>query len=178
MAVKHAESETSRSWGADPAPDAGPPLQAGPVACARWLMGILDQQLSMFASLDALSIEQSAAVIRNDTDGLLGVLARRERVIQTIVELSDRVTPVRATWPDLAALVPEDQRSELRRRMDAIEAAVHQISQRDDADRSALERERGNIAEELATMGRARGAVNAYAAPVSHQGPRFQDRTG
>ena len=171
-------SDTPRHQSAEDALGIAPSLADGPRAAATWLTRVLDRQLELFASLDTLSRQQSQCVVNGDTDSLLAILARRDVIIHAIVSLSERIAPINAAWPDLAAVVPEQQRAELRRRIDAIDAAVRDIAQRDDADRSALEQARGTIADELVSIGRVRGAVNAYAPAPSFPSPRFQDRTG
>lgn len=173
-----APSRISPAQRAETAPGDAPPISAGPVIGAQWLMRILDRQIEQFAALDALSRQQSAAVTSGDTDTLLAVLAKREDVIRAIVELSERVAPVNAAWPDLASVLPDQMRVDLRHRIDAIDKAARDIAQRDDADRTALESARTAIADELVAMGRVRGAVNAYARPATTTAPRFQDRTG
>lgn len=178
MAVRHTTIDAHHAPGADDALGTAPPVSAGPQPCAAWLSRVLDRQLELFGSLDTLSKAQSASVASGDTDTLLNILARREDIIRAIVSLSERVAPINATWPDLASVLPQAQRVELRRRIDAIDHAVREIAKRDDADRSALERERGSIADELVSMGRVRGAVNAYAPAKPIPGPRFQDQTG
>lgn len=178
MAVMNPARETEHPRDARPALAGKPPIEAGAVACAEWLAGLLDRQLDLFGRLDRLSLEQSASVAEGNADALLSILGRRDVVIQEISELSERVGPIRSAWPDLSAVVPERYRRELRARMDAIEAAVRAINERDDADRKAMERERGAIVEELSAIGRARGAMNAYSASSGAASPRFQDRKG
>jgi hypothetical protein len=178
MAVMNPASDNQRAQSAKSASCGAPPVAAGAVACAEWLTRVLDRQLALFARLDELSREQSSSVSSGDADTLLSILARRENVIRDIAELSERVSPVRSTWPDLSSVVPEAQRRELRTRMDAIDRAVRVINERDEADRRVMERERGAIAEELSSMGRVRGAVSAYSSPQGVNSPRYQDRTG
>ena len=74
--------------------------------------------------------------------------------------------------------LPEQERRRLDERVAEMGALVERIGRRDDADRAALEYQRGAVAEEIKGLGRGRGAIAAYSQGAGPGAPQFQDRTG
>ena len=114
-----------------------------------------------------------------DTDGVLEVLGRRQRIIDRIVVLNAELAP-RERREELMAALSAIERERVRARVDEIAQAVERVRARDDQDRDAMERRRTGIAGEVSGLARARGAVAAYGAPRAAEGggARFQDREG
>jgi hypothetical protein len=136
---------------------------------------LLTLQHEFFTQLDSLSAEQSALVDGERTPELLELLGRRQRLIDGIAEINGLLAPARAQWSEIMAGLPEEMRLRVNRRLDALAGLAARIAQRDEADRARLEGRRDAVAGELARVGRARGAIGAYAGP-SGGGARFQDR--
>lgn len=147
---------------------------------ARRLAGIIDEEHALCVELDGLSVAQSAMVEGGDTDGVLEVLGRRQRIIDRIVVLNAELAPLRERRDELMAALPASERERVRARVDEIAQAVERVRARDEQDRDAMERRRTGIAGELSGLARARGAVAAYGAPRAAEGggARFQDREG
>ncbi|MBX3403560.1 MAG: hypothetical protein KF699_09140 [Phycisphaeraceae bacterium] len=147
---------------------------------ARRLAGIIEEEHALCVELDGLSIAQSAMVEGGDTDGVLEVLGRRQRIIDRIVVLNAELAPLRDRREQLMAALPAIERERVRARVDEIAQTVERVRARDEQDRDAMERRRTGIAGELSGLARARGAVAAYGTPRGPDGggARFQDREG
>jgi hypothetical protein len=158
--------------------DAGPTPGTDPGA--RRLAGIIDEEHALCLELDGLSVAQSAMVEGGDTEGVLEVLGRRQRIIDRIVTLNAELAPLRERRDELMAALPAQERERVRSKVGEIAQTVERVRARDEQDRLAMERRRAGIAGELSGLARARGAVAAYAAPRGHDGggARFQDREG
>lgn len=141
------------------------------------LARILDRQLSLYGQLAALAAEQSRFIDAEETDGLLEILGRRERLIEQIALTNTEVAPFTQSWDRLAPTLPSRHRIELRQRFDSVAKLVDQIAERDDADRKRLEVRRAQIGQEIEGLSNVRGAINAYTRP-STSGPIFQDSRG
>lgn len=166
-----------------PAPPAAHRAQPpnDPEVWAPRLARILDRQHALYEQLAALAADQSRCIDSEETDGLLEILGRRERLIEEIAATNQEVSPFTLAWDRLAPTLPERHRAALRQRFDSVAKLVDQIAERDDADRKRLETRRTQIGQEiegLTNANRARGAVNAYTRPASPSGPIFQDSRG
>ncbi len=139
---------------------------------------LLDRQLGLYARLDELSKSQTAHIEGDETDALLGVLARRQTVIEEITGVNAELGPFRDRWESLARALNDDEKSQLRGRFEALETLVNSISQRDEEDRRTLEQRRRSVGSELESLTRGRGAVAAYGSGGVSKGggARFQDR--
>lgn len=166
-----------------------------------WLpavIGLLDEQRGLFRELDGLSEQQSRFVSTGETDRLLSVLAQKQRVVERVQGVNDALQPYMTDWATRVAALPERSRVLLRSRTDELGALAAQVQARDESDRAALEASSRVIADDLASMARARGAARAYGGhvapglggggllgggPAGHgagatRGPMYQDRRG
>lgn len=159
-------------------------MASAPPPAELWLESVvelLDRQRSLFRELDALSVEQSGHVGSGDTERLLGVLARKQSLIERVQEVSVGLQPFMAEWAQKVAALPERSRVLLRTRTDELETLATSVQVRDDADRAALESQSRVIGVELASAAKAQGASRAYSKSGGSggpMGPRFQDRQG
>lgn len=145
--------------------------------CGR-VAELLDRQETLFLRLDALSRLQSRHVRDEETDELLRVLAERQSVVDSLDETSRELEPYRVRWERVLDAARPDQRGRLARQVERLAELAAEIAARDDADRRAIERRRDSLAEDLAGVGRVRGAVAAYGGPRQRPQPKFQDREG
>lgn len=150
---------------------------ADPSRLAARLDTILTEHESLYERLDALSERQSGLIDEDKTDELLGVLAERQRVVDRLLTIGEDLKPFQARWDDLLARLDGERRESLRAKVHGIQEAARRVNERDDRDRARLAAQRKSLADEIAGVGRSRGALNAYggrAAPT----PRYQDRQG
>lgn len=141
------------------------------------LARLLDHQRGLYEELAALAREQSRCIDADETDGLLEVLGKRQRVIEEISRTNQEVSPFTQAWDRLAPSLSESDRRELRARFDAVGALVEKIAAGDEADRKRLEARRVKVGQEIEGLSAARGALKAYARPAATS-PMFQDSRG
>ena len=138
---------------------------------------LLGMQQALFERLEALGLRQGELIDGDDSAGLLELLAQRQRLIDSIAEVSATLEPFRARWSSLVRSLPEAERYRLNRRLDILADLAGRIAVRDEADRARLERRRDAVGAELTWISRWRGAVAAYGgAGGDGPAPRFQDR--
>ncbi|MGE3106830.1 MAG: flagellar export chaperone FlgN [Phycisphaerales bacterium] len=147
---------------------------------ASFLSGVLGEQRDLCRTLAAMCEQQGVLVRTGDSDGLMRVLSHRQALIDRISELSDLITPYRATWESRVLGIDPSKRRELESAIEEITSLIEQIGRQDDADRAALESQRATLSRELEGINRGRGAIGAYsgASGAGSAGPRFQDCNG
>lgn len=150
----------------------------GPESDAQRMAGLIGDQHALCVELDSLSRAQSAMVEGGDTDGVLEVLGRRQRIIDRMTQLNESLSPLRERREQMLGALSPAERERVRGRIDEIAAMVERVRSRDDQDRAAMERRRSSIATEITGIARGRGAVAAYSGTRAPEGPRFQDRNG
>lgn len=150
----------------------------GPAADAQRMVGLIGDQHALCVELDGLSRAQSAMVEGGDTDGVLEVLGRRQRLIDRMTQLNESLAPLRERREQMLGALSPAERERVRSRIDEINELVERVRARDDEDRAAMERRRTSIATEISGLARGRGAVAAYSGARTVDGPRFQDRNG
>ncbi|MBL0927994.1 MAG: flagellar export chaperone FlgN [Phycisphaerales bacterium] len=157
-----------------------PTPHENPDAWVPRLSRVLDRQADLYVQLSALCDEQSAAVASGATDELLGVLSRRQVVIEQIAGLNGELAPFQGVWVEQSSALPERHREAIRERMARLDGLMSSIRARDDADRRELERRRTVVGAELNSAARAGQAAAAYGAArgAGDTAARFQDRKG
>lgn len=149
---------------------------------AGWLPAlesILDEQDRSTTELETLSERQAGLVERSETDELLTLLGRRQRLLDAALGSAHRLEPFVRRWDEFMGALPQERRGEIIGRVRAIQDRIDRIGARDERDRADLARQRQTITAELAGVGNSRGALAAYANPGQRTpNPRFQDRNG
>jgi len=145
---------------------------------AQRMAGLIGDQHALCTELESLSRAQSAMVEGGDTDGVLEVLGRRQRIIDRIAQLNESLAPMRERREQVLASLGNAERERIRTSIDQINELIERVRARDEQDRESMERRRTGIATELSGLARGRGAVAAYSGTRAPEGPRFQDRNG
>jgi len=156
-------------------PLAGEGETLGPSPSAERVLGEFRALIEEYNVLDGLSRRQAGLIRAGDSESLLRLLDEREGVIARLERYSRRLAPVRARWGAFTESLSASERDELRGVMDQLTEIAGKIAQRDDADRSALEQRRGEIAREMGGVANSKRAMNAYTQGTN--GPNFQDRS-
>ena len=145
---------------------------------ARRMAVLINDQRSLCIELESLSRAQATLIEGGDTDGVLEVLGKRQRIVDRMTHLNGDLTPLRENREELLGALDEASRRHVRECIDEINDLVERVRARDEEDRRTMEQRRAAIAGEIAGVTKARGAVAAYGAPRGTYGPRFQDRQG
>lgn len=140
---------------------------------------ILDEQLGLYRRLDELSQSQAGVIESGDSDALLTVLGQRQTIVERITALNADLEPFTSRWDTLSLRVPGTKKQSIRARLDELETLVGSITQRDEHDRAALEKQRAAVSSDLVGLGHQKSAHNAYVgSPRQGHVPRYQDRQG
>jgi hypothetical protein len=155
-----------------------------PMLWAPRLERILGRQLGLYRQLAELSNRQHDLVERDQTDGLMAVLADRQRLIDQIADINGEVEPFAAHWVTLAAKLNDTQRASIGVQLGELDELVASISARDEHDRSVLESRRAEASSALDGLSKRKAAMGAYGGGATSTGcgprpdARFQDRKG
>jgi hypothetical protein len=141
----------------------------------EWIVGRLAQMRELYTRLDELSREQSSLIDSGDTDSLLHLLGRRERLVEQIGQVGAELEPYRRRWGELIESLPEPVRGDVKRGVEHLSALAGAIASRDEDDRRTMEDQRRAVNSELAELSRGRSALAAYS-PGAGKGARMQDR--
>lgn len=154
---------------------------------SEWLPAViraLDEQQVLCSRLAELGDEQALHVQAGRTEELMRVLGDRQQLLDRIVRINSRLEPFRSRRENLLPRLNDQQRGQIEQRIESIAGLVDRVRRRDDQDRQILELQRKTVADELAGIGKLKGAVAAYAgaaetvARSSTRGARFQDHMG
>lgn len=138
---------------------------------------LLTDQIELCKELTGLARSQRDCIGRNDPDELLGVLGRRQAVIERLRSIAEEARPLREQWS--GGLDGADERvvARVRRLISELTDMMRTIAENDAEDRKRMERSRDDLAGRLAGVAKSRGAISAYGVSQAG-GPRFQDREG
>jgi uncharacterized protein (DUF885 family) len=158
-----------------PGADFGP--HQNPDVWGPRLVRVLERQVGLYQQLDELGDEQSRMVRDGDADRLIGLLARRQELVDQVTELNRDLEPFTAQWDVLSERLPSQHRQTVQGYIAQLDTLVETITKRDQADHTALEERRGALASTMGSVGRSKQAIAAYATARS-QSPRYQDTEG
>jgi hypothetical protein len=141
------------------------------------LLDLLEDQRHLISNLAGLATEQSVLVAEGRTDALLGVLARRQQIIDQVVARQDEFIELTTGMEARIAAARPEQRERIRTLIEAIAGGLTKVMACDEADQRELEVVRDRTKQEVAALDGARQARQAYRKPGSVP-TRFADERG
>lgn len=148
-----------------------------PPAWPQPLIDALEHQQSLVDQLVPLVQKQAAMIESGRTDALLGLLGRRQQIIDQLTGSQAGLGELTQDLEQRLAKVPSEQREHIRSLIDYIGNALNDVMGRDDQDRQALEAGREGLKRELADVNAARQARSAYMQGKAVNN-RFADQKG
>lgn len=149
----------------------------------RRLHRLIRAQRDLYRQLHDLATQQRQALENGSTQAVLGVLARRQGVIDELTEVAGKVSAAGARWSELADELPDDERADLRSTVDEVKRLAEEVMHRDAEDEATLRGMRREAGGELRTFHASRSAASAYqqgrvqqASAPSAAPSRFADR--
>jgi hypothetical protein len=144
---------------------------------AESLIELLQRQETVVNELAALARQQAELIRESRTDALLGLLTRRQQLIERFAGAQDELGRLTADLDRRLEAVSHDQRERIQRLLSDISGRLAQVMERDEEDQQVLEAARNRTRDELAAVGATRQARRAY---LGRRGPenRFADRRG
>jgi hypothetical protein len=118
---------------------------------------------------------QRRLIADDDPSALLSLLSQRQKLTQSLVELSGRLAPYRQDWPATCRALDEGERREVQGMLDEVSDLLGRIIAADEEDARLLTARKAKVAAELKTHQGDRRAVAAYAAArgATGQASRF-----
>ena len=118
----------------------------------------LDQRIELLKSLKELSVQQHEAIDSRRTDDLLRLLSRRERLTESLLSGASGFDRAVIEWKS----TDQSDAAYLNSRIEEAESLLKEILDRDAQDEAAIRETRGEISEEIAGVGAAHAARQAY----------------
>lgn len=140
------------------------------------LLSRLDEQLDLAAELQDLSRRQHHFAESGDFEHAIAIILQREPIVARMVQVDEDLRPFAESLGELLRLLPESDRTKVATKIQRLTELMAAVNQRDELDRSVLERRRSELAGELATLSRGKGAVASYL--PADDSAVFQDRQG
>ena len=149
------------------------------------LVALLEQQRALFLQLRTLSDQQGPLVAEAQSEPLLGLLARRQKLIDNVTDVNAKLDPYRQRWDEMLAALAEPDRQRIGDLVKEVQGLLEGILQQDERDRAALQTAKSRIGTEIQTLARSGQAMKAYGAvprgPVTGIGTgnnRFMNQRG
>jgi hypothetical protein len=124
----------------------------------------LEQQLACYQRLARLAEAQRDHVQQGDAEALLGVLRRRQGVLDELARLESVVGPAKRQWTDFAASLPVDRRSHAESVVAESRSLLERITRSDQEDVMLLQQRKLNVGREMGQAAATRQVNRAYAA--------------
>lgn len=167
-----------RSWMTDAHAESNPPS-------GRELAELLRRQLALYQQLRTLSDEQRRALEEGSTQDLLGVLARRQHVVDELGEVVGALAGAGSRWDEITAELDTAEREALQGVVDEVQRLAEEVMKRDEDDQSQLRGMRQGVSGEIKAMNAGRAAASAYrggmrsayGSPAAGSPARFADRS-
>ena len=140
------------------------------------LIKLLERQQALAEQLDELTRRQAKLIEAGDSDGLLALLAQRQRIMDQFLGAQDSLGRLsEACKRDESAT--EGARRRIGVLIDDISNRLSEIMGRDEKDRDLLEKHREGVGETLSGLSHANQARQAYVKAQAVKN-RFADRRG
>jgi hypothetical protein len=137
--------------------------QSGP-AVAQQMIELLSQQRALYERLTKLSQSQRSLITGDRTEQLLSVLAERQRLVEAIQQLAERMRPLQSAWPKLCGDVEAGQVEHVDRLLADIRRLLGGLLEQDQNDADLLAARKQTTAAAVAECRKGRRVDAAYAA--------------
>ncbi len=134
-------------------------------------IGALRRQLCLYELIYQLTRRQKAAIEGNDADTLSGILSEKQKYLEEIGGLHQRLVAFRSTWERVKDEAGEDARGELRAVSEQIAERLQQTVALEKENIALATLRRDDVAFRLKTVRQHRGAVKHYGAGSGAQPP-------
>jgi chorismate-pyruvate lyase len=130
---------------------------------ASRLVSLLKHQRTLYRRLRLLADRQNALVAQSDAQPLLELLADRQRLVDGLVGLSEKMAPYRRNWTSTYAMLDEPTRKVVAGLLEEANSALGSVLQSDNRDTATLAAKRQDFADRLTTAETGSRASAAYA---------------
>jgi hypothetical protein len=141
------------------------------------LIALLERQRGLVSRLKDLASRQSALIQGGEGDALLGLLGRRQQIVDQFVASQDDLATFTTDLQQRLEDLPTPQAERIRNLLSEIGDALVGVMDRDRADQRALQNGSQATRRELSSLSAGKTARHAYVRPAA-TAARFADRHG
>lgn len=136
------------------------------------VLRMLDMQAALFHRLENLSRRQGDLIIRDDAGPLLALLNERRQVTSDLLELGQRLGPVRRAWAAYRGRLEGEDADRADKLVAQISERMERVIQRDEADARILAQRKSQAGSAIGEVAASQHVISAYA---SRAAPRRLD---
>lgn len=148
-------------------------------ANADQLLTLLEQQRSLYSSLQDLSRRQRGLISGDRPELLLEILRERQTLVLSLAQLNQALGPYRQDWDERFNALPADVQTRAGSLLESINGMLEAILASDQEDGALLAARKRVVAQNLNQLVGATAAHSAYSRKVgSTSGAQSADMTG
>ncbi len=127
------------------------------------ILAAMERQLECYQRLAKLADVQREHVQQGDAEALLGVLQRRQGVLDELSQLERVVAPIKQEWPAFTQSLAGDRREHVEAMMLRSRQLLEQITRSDQDDVMLLQQRKLNVGKQINQASASRQVNRAYA---------------
>ncbi len=128
------------------------------------ILGMLRRQGALYATLEGLAEQQRVLVTREDVTPLLSLLADRQRLSRELLEVGNRLAPVRDNWVEHRNRLAPAEQQEADQLLTASSERLSRIIRSDAHDARVLSGRKQSVGAALGKTASTGRALSAYRA--------------
>ncbi|NLE29450.1 MAG: flagellar protein FlgN [Phycisphaerae bacterium] len=129
------------------------------------MLELLKRQHLYFQELEKLSESQRVLIKAQQSEDLLHILGKRQKLVMEIGEIHQQSASYRENWPNFKDLLPEHLRNSISELLGQLQTMLNAIIEQDKQDCQELSQTQQQISAEIQQTGRAKAATASYGKP-------------
>jgi hypothetical protein len=129
------------------------------------MLELLKRQHLYFQELEKLSQSQRMLIKAQQSEDLLHILGKRQRLVEEIGQIHQQTAEYRADWPNFKYVLPDHLRTGISELLAQLQTMLNTIIEQDQQDCQELGAAKQQISSELQQAGRAKAAATSYSKP-------------
>ena len=144
--------------------------QMNPIELGKNLTALLQEQKANYEELLRLTDEQRSLIEENKSEKLLGLLGRRQRLVDAVSEVSRRLAPYQQNWEQVKTKIPHEFKARIQELLDSLHEMLNLVLAKDQEDCKELMSRKQQISTELNSASKGRVANKAYSGAAGAYG--------
>lgn len=128
------------------------------------VLSLLIEQRDLYAQLAGLAEQQRRMVTGEQAEQLLAILAERQKIVNRLGGLGDRLRPYQQDWPAVRSRMSEAEAQQVDTLLAQANALLSGIIEKDEADVRTLAARKTSTGSTICGLSQRRQAGSAYAA--------------
>ena len=126
------------------------------------LIHLLSQQRLLYLQLHELAKKQRTLVDGSNPEMLLRVLASRQRLIDRLTSINQKLKPIREDWQQISQTLPPAQRNEAQQLVAGVQEILGEIISHDEEDTKAMQAQQQKVSTEIRNTSAGKRVNQAY----------------